>query len=348
MHVRTAECNAAEWGRESSDACAKEASAKGPYTPDSLDSLWDTREDTREDSSARRQGQGPAAAAQYSSHLEPGEGCASGGQRVGREIGVRGPGRVASSNGGTPRRAKEGGAAAAGRVGGGRGTPRAGSARGASPRGGPARASPRGLPRTASFASSKGEGGSEPDEQRSAGDDSRRQRGKGTRALGPGPSLQSPLAADGGGGGARAQHMVAGAGPQSPAKGRGDVLQGDQGTWSPFFRNQWYELRDRQFSEEISKYMSLFREGIIAKYDMIRSRFPFLSLSLSLPLSLSLSLPLSLPLARARSLSRSLCWACICCVWRVCMQRHRDTETQRHGKKSSRPRISCAACVMGS
>jgi len=36
-------------------------------------------------------------------------------------------------------------------------------------------------------------------------------------------------------------------------------------------RNQWYALRDQQFSDEISKYMALLREGIIAKYDRIGS-----------------------------------------------------------------------------
>ena len=49
--------------------------------------------------------------------------------------------------------------------------------------------------------------------------------------------------------------MVAGAGPTSPAKGTGELMKGDEGTWSPFFCNQWYALRDRQFSDEISKYM---------------------------------------------------------------------------------------------
>jgi hypothetical protein len=34
------------------------------------------------------------------------------------------------------------------------------------------------------------------------------------------------------------QPLVAGAGPASPAKGSGEVMKGDDGTWSPFFCNQ--------------------------------------------------------------------------------------------------------------
>ena len=41
--------------------------------------------------------------------------------------------------------------------------------------------------------------------------------------------------AAGGGGGA----LVAGAGPNSPAKGDGPLLLGDEGTWLPFYSNQW-------------------------------------------------------------------------------------------------------------
>ena len=50
-------------------------------------------------------------------------------------------------------------------------------------------------------------------------------------------------AGDGKAGGAAGREggaLVAGAGPNSPAKGDGPLLLGDEGTWIPFYSNQWY------------------------------------------------------------------------------------------------------------
>jgi len=213
------------------------------------------------------------------------DGGGGAGQWGARGAGVGGLGRVSSSaqSESTPRRGTASAAAGAGRggvgsgVGGGAKTPRAGSlagaGAGASIGGVGGRASPRIITRTASnTASSKGGGwgGGTPRPHSQV-----YQPAKGTRISSHSLSekhsqgLASPRAADGEGAGRRAQAMVAGAGPHSPAKGHGEVLKGDEGTWSPFFRNQWYQLRDRQFSDEIAKYMALFRQGIIAKYDMM-------------------------------------------------------------------------------
>ena len=64
------------------------------------------------------------------------------------------------------------------------------------------------------------------------------QPAKGGQVGGGGRGSTASPRMGGEGGLAVSQAMVAGAGPSSPAKGDGDVMKGDQGTWSPFFRNQ--------------------------------------------------------------------------------------------------------------